>query len=192
MIFFGNPLGVTDGVFLGHTFRTTFYLIQANWYHCIFLRDLSSFWPNHPSPQGSQPGLTSPAQYPGIPCPGTRDAKYLERGTSQPFTAKNCLLTMPIHLTKKHWIPYSFCPSYYSDLIFPLPPCTLHLSFYWDTSWSYQALSTSSSLQILFLLLLSYFLFQWMSSNPSGLSSGTISSSKLLLVTNPDWDKRHS
>lgn len=47
-----------------------------------------------------------------------------------PSQQKIVVLTLPlIHLTKEHWIPYNFCPSYYSALIFTLPPCAPHLSF---------------------------------------------------------------
>lgn len=165
-------------------FRITF-LIQTDWFHCIFLRDLATSWPNNVSTRSFQPGLLS--YYDGVLTWGTR---------GQGCSASWVLLSTVLHSMnlwswayRKHWIPYLFLPPTHTSCS-RLAAYPLCLSFppLLD-SQSCRAPSALLSLQVLFPLFLSCVLLWRMSSNPLGLSSGTSSSRKPLLVSNPDWHK---
>ena len=167
-------------------FRITL-LIQTNWFHCIFLRDLATSWSNNVSTRSSQPGLLS--YYDDVLTCGTQ--------------GQGCSASWVLHSTVLHsinlwsWAHRTYCIPYFS-----LPPthtsCSrlaaypLCLSFTpLLDSQSCQAPSASLSLQVLFPLLLPCVLLWRMPSNPLGLSPGTSSSRKPLLVSNPDWHKWH-
>lgn len=135
---------------LNTCFRITL-LIQTNWFHCIFLRDLATSWPNNVSTQSSQPGLLS--YYDGVLTCGTR---------VQECSTSWVLLSTVLHSInlwswahRKHCIPYFSLPPTHT-LCSRLAAYPLCLSFTpLLDSQSCQAPSASLFLQVLFLLLLS-------------------------------------
>lgn len=87
-------------------FRITL-LIQTNWFHCIFLRDLATSWSNNVSTWSSQPGLLS--YYDDVLTCGTQ--------------GQGCSASWVLHSTVLHginlwsWAHRTYCIPYFS-----LPP----------------------------------------------------------------------
>lgn len=81
----------------------------------------------------------SPAQYPGDCAQGPGMLNILNVAHHSPSQQKIVLAIPLIQLTRKHWVPYNFCLSCYSDL-------RSHSFLYsvskhdWTTSWSWQTL----------------------------------------------------
>lgn len=94
---------------------------------------------------------------------------------------------------RKHWIPYlSLPPTHTLCSRLPLIRCVqAFLPYLIFSHAELRLLCYSFAGSVSFVLVLRSPLWR-MSSNPLGLSSGTSSSRKPLLVSNPDWHKWHS